>query len=93
MAEIECSNCDTRWNLGTATTNRCPKCGWLVEIYYDRDDADEVARIYNEQAPVPVDGQRAGVRALHGINGFAVSFADQRRLAELAERLMNVERH
>lgn len=95
MAEIECSNCGTRWDLGTATTNRCPnaKCGWLVEIYYDRADADEVARIYNEQVPVPIQSPRAGVRALLNINGFSVSFPDQGRLAAIADKLIDAERH
>jgi hypothetical protein len=85
MAQIECFNCHHQWSLGDAVNNRCPKCGWIVEIYFDRAEADDVAGIYNEGWG---SGQ-AGVRPLIGINGYAVSFPDHGHLAEIADRLVN----
>ena len=89
MAEIQCFHCNERWPLGTATTNRCPKCGWIVEIYYQQDEADAVAAIYNDQAPPPPEP--SGVAPLIGINGFSVSFSDQDRLAQVAREILDRE--
>ena len=87
MAQIECANtnCSTKWDLGTATTNRCPKCGWIAEIYYDQKEAERVSNLYNEQSAT---GNGTGVRPLIGINGFSVSFEDEGRLAEVAKILL-----
>jgi len=89
MAEIKCFHCETAWPLGTAATNRCPSCGWIVEIYYDRSEADDVAAIYNDQTPPPPE--RSGVVPLIGINGFAVSFSDQDKLAQVAREILDRE--
>ena len=89
MAEIQCFHCQKKWPLGTATTNRCPKCGWIVEIYYDQDEANDVAEIYNNQAPPPP--KPSGVEPLIGINGFSVSFPDQDRLAHVAREILDRE--
>jgi len=89
MAEIQCYHCGERWALGAATTNRCPKCGWIVEIYYDQKQADAVASIYNDQAP-PLP-EPSGVKPLIGINGFSVSFPDQDRLAQVAREILDRE--
>ena len=86
MAEIVCAVCNHRWPLGDATTNRCPNCDAVVEIYYDAAEAERVAQVYNGER---ANGQpRSGVRSLLGINGFAVAFPDSGRLAEIAERLI-----
>lgn len=90
MAKIKCFHCKKTWPLGTADTNRCPGCGWIVEIYYDRNKADRVARTYNEQDP-PSSCDYSGVEALLGVNGFSVSFPDQGRLAEVAAKLLDQE--
>lgn len=89
MAEIQCFHCKERWPLGTATTNRCPKCGWIVEIYYRQDEADAVANIYNNQAP-PLR-EPSGVAPLIDMNGFSVSFPDQDRLAQVARQILDRE--
>lgn len=89
MAEIQCFHCQERWPLGTATTNRCPKCDWIVEIYYDRGEADAVAAIYNGHASPPA--KPSGVTPLIGINGFSVSFPDQDRLAQVAREILDRE--
>ena len=89
MAEIKCFHCAKRWPLGTATTNRCPECGWIVEIYYDRDKADAVASIYHGQDPSPPD--LSGVSELIGINGYTVSFPDEDRLAQVAREILDRE--
>ena len=89
MAEIQCFHCQERWPLGTATTNRCPKCGWIVEIYYQQDEANDIAAIYNGQAPsLP---EPSGVMPLIGMNGFSVSFPDQGRLAQVAREILDRE--
>lgn len=87
MAQIECANpkCGTKWNLGDATTNRCPHCGWIAEVYYNQAEADRVSRLYNEGS---VNGSGAGVRPLIGIDGYSVSFEDEGRLAEVAKILL-----
>jgi predicted RNA-binding Zn-ribbon protein involved in translation (DUF1610 family) len=85
MAQIKCFHCNHEWDLGTTTTNRCPECGWIVEIYYSRDEAEEVAKIYNETA---TNLAHSGVRPLIGINGYAVAFPDQGHLSEIADRLL-----
>jgi len=87
MAKVKCANCKTEWELGTATTNRCPQCQWITEIYYDENQANHVASIYNERDP-PLP-QLSGVQPLIGINGYSVSFPDEGRLAEVAERLLD----
>lgn len=88
MPEVKCANpaCGHVWELGTASTNRCPKCDWITEIYYDKQKAEQVAEVYNDQSPVLI--QPAGVLPLIGINGYSVSFPDQGRLAEIADRLL-----
>jgi hypothetical protein len=87
MAQIECANpkCGTKWELGKAATNRCPACGWIAEVYYDKDEADRVSKVYNEGS---ANGNGAGVRSLIGINGYSVSFEDEVRLAEVAKILL-----
>jgi len=90
MPRVKCFNCETVWELSDAATNRCPgpECGWITEIYYDESRAKEVARIYNSQDPsLP----QSGVCPLEGINGYSVSFPDQGRLAEVAERLLDAD--
>ncbi len=89
MPRVKCYNCKKVWELGQAATNRCPGCGGIVEIYYDQARANAVVEIYNDQTPPLV--QPAGVLPLIDINGFAVSFPDQRRLADVAERLLDVD--
>jgi hypothetical protein len=84
MAKIECANCANQWDLGAATTNRCPSCEWITEIYYDKREAEQVRDIYNEQTP---PDKMAGVCKLIGINGYSVSFPDAGRLAEVAKFL------
>jgi len=86
MVQIECFNCRHKWPLGDVTTNRCPKCDWILEIYYDKAEADEVAKIYNEGNHT---SSRAGVLSLIGIKGHAVAFPDQGRLAEIADKLVS----
>jgi len=88
MAQIECFNCGTKWDLGKATTNRCPTCGWIHEIYADRERAERVAEVYNDQEPrLP---SPSGVRPLIGLAGYSVSFPDQGRLAEVAAQLVDL---
>ena len=87
MAEIECFHCQHKWPLGDTTTNRCPQCDWVIEIYYDRDEADRVADIYNTARPPSMDA--AGVLPLRDINGYAIAFPDQGRLADIADQLVN----
>ena len=87
MVRVTCFNCEESWELSTATTNRCPKCGWIAEIYYDEAKAEEVRDIYNGQGPLP---QPAGVLPLVGIDGYSVFFPpDEARLAKLAEKLLD----
>lgn len=88
MAQIQCFICNHKWDLGSATTNRCPNCGAIQEIYYDRDKAEAVARIYNEQSP-PLP-QPSGVNPLIDMDAYSVSFPDQGRLAEVAEKLIDI---
>jgi len=85
MAQLQCANCSEKWELGTATTNRCPKCEWIIEVYYDKREAEKVRDIYNQQSP---SGNGAGVRDLIGINGYSVSFPDEGRLAKVAKLLL-----
>ena len=87
MPEIECFHCQHRWLLGDTTTNRCPQCGWVIEIYYDQGDANRAADIYNTSLPPSM--APSGVCPLHDINGYAVAFPDQGRLAEIADQLVN----
>jgi predicted nucleic acid-binding Zn-ribbon protein len=88
MAQIECANCAHQWDLGSAATNRCPKCGWIAEIYYDLAEANRVKDLYNEQSAPGSTGNVADVRKLIDINGFSVSFPDEGRLAEVAKILL-----
>ena len=88
MTQIECFNCQTKWDLATATTSRCPTCGWIHEIYYKRDQAEAVSRIYNSYSP-PL-AHPSGVRPLVGDDGYSVSFPDQDRLAAVAEQLIDI---
>lgn len=91
MPRVKCFNCGMIWELSDAATNRCPRpeCGWITEIYYDESRAKEVAKIYNSQSP-PLP-KESGVCPLEGINGYSVSFPDQGRLAEVAERLLDAD--
>ena len=86
MAQIECFHCGTRWDVGSSDTSRCPTCGWVHEVYSDRARAERVAKVYNEQGPPLPDP--SGVRPLIGMHGYSVSFPDQDRLAQVADRLM-----
>jgi len=90
-AKIRCFNGGTTWNLWTSTSNRCPKCDWIQEVYYSRRMADDVADTYNDEQPPLNGGERAGVRRLVGLKGFSVSFPDQDRLLQLADKLLDVE--
>lgn len=87
-ARVTCFHCGTTRDLASATTNRCPQCGWITETYFDRNEANQVAKIYNQYDP-PI-ANKAGVRRLLGIKGYSVSFPDQRRLADVAEQLLDV---
>ena len=87
MAQIQCFHCRARWDLATADTNRCPRCGWVQEIYYDEAEAAHVVKVYNEEGP-PLP-EPAGFCPLIGTPGYSVSFPDQRRLARVAERLLS----
>ena len=89
MAKIKCYHCSKEWELGTATTNRCPECGWITEIYYDESQAKRVAEIYNDQDPPLMEQEQSGVEPLIGINGYSVSFPDQGRLSDVAEQLLD----
>ena len=89
MAKIRCFDCRHEWGLGAATTNRCPKCGWITEIYYDKQAAEQVRDIYNDQDGAPL--RQAGVEQLIGINGYSVSYPDEGRLAEVAKKLLDSE--
>jgi hypothetical protein len=85
MAQIECFHCRHKWDLGTTSTNQCPNCHWIIEIYYDDAEAQEVARIYNNTAS---NLPPSGIRPLIGINGYAVAFPDQGHLSEIADQLL-----
>lgn len=90
-AKLNCYNCGATWNLWTSTTNRCPKCRWIQEVYYSRRMAGDVVDTYNTEMPALNGGERAGLRRLIGLKGFSVSFPDQDRLLKLADKLLNVE--
>ena len=47
MARIQCANCGETWDLAAATTNRCPQCQWITEVYFSETEVQRVARIYN----------------------------------------------
>lgn len=87
MAEIRCFHCKKTWALGTAHTNHCPDCGWVTEIYYDEAEAKRVADLYNSQSP-PLP-EPSGFEKLIGINGYAVAFPDQGRLATTLGQLLD----
>ena len=89
MAKVKCANgkCGKTWELGTATSNRCPGCGWITEIYYDESQAKQVAALYNDQAPPCIPP--SGVLPLIEMNGYSVSFPDEGRLAEIADKLLD----
>ena len=82
MAKVTCFHCNTTWDLASATTNRCPKCGWITEIFYDKKEADEITKLYNSQQPPPP--APSGICPLVGLEGFSASFPDQSRLADVA---------
>jgi len=67
MAEIKCSHCKHPRPLGSAATNRCPNCNWIVEIYTSHEEAERVAQIYNEQKPTQQDVAGVGNQAQKGL--------------------------
>lgn len=91
MAKIKCFHCGHVWALGQATTNRCPQCSWIIEIYYDAAEADQVAKIYNADLPPHLISSPSGVLPLEGINGYAVAFPDQGHLACIAGQLLGLK--
>ena len=80
MIEVQCFHCRTRWPLATASSNRCPHCGWVTEVYYDHHDADEISATYNSLSPALPEP--SGVLPLVGIDAFSVSFPEQLRIAD-----------
>jgi len=85
MIKVKCFNCKESWNLSTANTNRCPECGWIIEIYYDKIKVEAVRDIYNKHVSNYLT-QFAGVLPLIGLDGYSISFPpDEARLIELLE--------
>jgi hypothetical protein len=86
MIELECFHCRTRWPLASASSNRCPQCGWVTEVYYDHDDAEKISETYNSLSPeLP---EPSGVLPLVGLEAFSVSFPEQSRIADAVFKVL-----
>ena len=89
MAQVKCFHCKAVWDLASATTNRCPTCGCITEIFYNKKEAERVAKLYNKLQPPPP--APSGVSPLVGIEGFSVPFPEQSRIAEVAAQFIGVK--
>lgn len=92
-ARVKCANleCGHEWTLATATTNCCPGCQWITEIYYNQGAANHVVAVYNDNPLLRIYDQKADVLPLIGLKGYSVSFPSQERLAEVTEQILNCE--
>lgn len=86
MIQVECFHCHRKWSLASAESNRCPECGWITEVFYDRREADRITGIYNSlEPPLP---SPSGVMPLMGSDAFSVSFPEQSRIADAVSRVL-----
>ena len=86
MIEVECFHCRKRWPMATASSNRCPHCDWITEVYFDHQDAERMSETYNSLSPALPEP--SGISPFVGIDGYSVSFPDQTRIADAVFKVL-----
>jgi len=82
---VPCVYCSTKLDLAHLG-GRCPQCDAVFEVYYERQRAEEVAAVYNNQTDSA--DPPAKVSKFEDANGWVVFFRDEGRLARVARQLL-----